>query len=155
MSTLKQKISEDQKNAMKMGDATRLSTLRLLSAAIGNKEIELRKKDIGLSDEEILDVIGAEARKRKDAIVEYTNANRKEMGEKETAELLILQSYLPPEMADDDLRRIVQGGIREVAATSEKDFGKVMKAIMPLLKGKASGDRISKVLKDELNKTGS
>lgn len=131
----------------------RLSTLRLLGAAIANKEIELRKKDIGLSDEEVLDVIGAEARKRKDAISEYTNAKRLEMAEKETAELAILQKYLPPEMSDEDLFRIVQGGIRETGATSEKEFGKVMKAIMPLLKGKASGDRISKVLKDELNKS--
>lgn len=152
MSTLKQKISEDQKNAMRAGDAMRLSTLRLLIASVGNKEIELRKKDIGLSDDEILDVIGAEARKRKDAIVEYEKAGRAEMAEKETAELEVLQSYLPPEISDEDLLRIVQGGVREVAATSEKDFGKVMKAIMPLLKGKASGDRISKFLKEELSK---
>lgn len=155
MATLKQKISEDQKNAMKAGDAMRLSTLRLLGAAISNKEIELRKKDIGLSDEEVLDVIGAEARKRKDAITEYTNAKRSEMADKETAELAILQDYLPPEMSDEDLLRIVQGGIRETGATSEKEFGKVMKSIMPLLKGKASGDRISKILKEELGKAGS
>jgi uncharacterized protein len=151
MATLKQKISEDQKGAMKAGDATRLSTLRLLGAAISNKEIELRKKDIGLSDEEILDVIGSEAKKRKDAILEYTNANRIETADKESAELAILQSYLPPEMSDEDLRRIIQGGIRETGATSEKEFGKVMKSIMPLLKGKASGDRISKFLKEELS----
>lgn len=155
MPTLKQKIIEDQKNAMKAGNAPRLSTLRLLSAAISNKEIELRKKDIGLSDEEILDVIGAEARKRKDAIAEFQNAGRTEMADKESAELVILQEYLPPEISDEDLLRIVQGGVREVGATSEKEFGKVMKAIMPLLKGKASGDRISKILKDELVKAGS
>lgn len=151
MATLKEKIAEDKKVAMKAGDATRLSTLRLLGAAISNKEIELRKKDIGLSDEEILDVIGAEARKRKDAIAEYQGAGREEMAQKETAELGILQDYLPPEMSDEDLLRIVQGGIRETGATSEKEFGKVMKSIMPLLKGKASGDRISKVLKDALS----
>ncbi|MEK9175280.1 MAG: GatB/YqeY domain-containing protein [Patescibacteria group bacterium] len=150
MATLKQKIAEDQKNALKTGDAIRLSTLRLLSAAISNKEIELRKKDIGLSDEEILDVIGAEARKRKDSIVEYTKANRQDMAEKETAELAILQNYLPPEISDEDLLRIVKGGIREAGATSEKEFGKVMKAVMPLLKSKASGDRVSAVLQKEL-----
>lgn len=152
MATLKQKIAENQKNAMKAGDATRLSTLRLLGASIANKEIELRKKDIGLSDEEILDVIGAEARKRKDAIAEYTNAGRSDAAHKESAELAILQEYLPPEISDEDILRIVQGGIRETGATSEKEFGKVMKAIMPLLKGKASGDRISKALKESLSK---
>ena len=155
MPTLKQKIVEDQKSAMRAGNAPRLSTIRLLSAAISNREIELRKKDIGLSDEEILDVIGAEARKRKDAIAEFQNAGRTEMADKESAELAILQEYLPPEISDEDLLRIVQGGVREVGATSEKEFGKVMKAIMPLLKGKASGDRISKVLKEELVKAGS
>ena len=98
MPTLKQKIVEDQKSAMRAGNAPRLSTIRLLSAAISNREIELRKKDIGLSDEEILDVIGAEARKRKDAIAEFQNAGRTEMADKESAELAILQEYLPPEM---------------------------------------------------------
>src|SRR3989344_4883142 len=155
MTTLKQKIAEDQKSAMKAGNATRVSTLRMLGAAMSNKEIELRKKDVGLSDEEVLEVISSEAKKRKDSIVEYQKAERAELAQKESEELKILQEYLPPEISDEDLLRIVQGGIRETGATSEKEFGKVMRAIMPLLKGKASGDRISKVLKEELVKAGS
>jgi hypothetical protein len=150
---LKEKLQSDQKEAMKAGDKSRLSTLRMLSAAISNKEIDLRKKDIGLSDEEILEVIGSEARKRKDSILEYEKAGRKELATQETAELQVLQSYLPPELPDDEVTRIIQSGIRETGATSEKDFGKVMKAIMPHLKGKASGDRISKILKEELGKS--
>lgn len=153
MENLKNKISEDQKNALKNGDALRLSVLRMLSAAIANKEIELRKKDLGLSDQEILDVISAEAKRRKDAIAEYGNGGRKDLALKEQNELEILQKYLPPEISDEDLARIVKNGIREAGAVGEKDFGNVMKLIMPTLRGKASGDRISRVLRDELKKT--
>ena len=148
--TLKQKISEDIKSALKSRDAVCLSTLRMLSAAIANKEIELRKKDIGLSDGEVIEAISSEARRRKDSVAEYERAGRAELAQKEREELAILQSYLPPEIAEDDLVRIVKDGIREAGATSEKDFGKVMKVVMPILKGKASGDRISAVLKKEL-----
>jgi|SRR3989338_8793793 len=148
--TLKEKIADDQKSALKGGDTARLSTIRMLSAAIANKEIELRKKDIGLSDEEILGVISSEAKRRKDAICEFEKANRAELVQKEQGELAILQEYLPPELSDNELLRIVRAGIIEVGATGEKDFGKAMKAIMPTLKGKASGDRISRVLKEEL-----
>ena len=160
MESLKNKISEDQKNALKNGDALRLSVLRMLSAAIANKEIELRKKDLGLSDQEILDVISAEAKRRKDAIAEYGNGGRNDLAAKEQNELEILQKYLPPEISDEDLTRIVKNGIREAGlpagkagAVGEKDFGNVMKLIMPTLRGKASGDRISRTLRGELKKT--
>ena len=149
--SLKQKISEAQKNALKGGKKDELSALRMLSAAISNKEIELRKKDIGLSDSEVLDVINSEVKRRKDAILEYKNAGREESAQKEEFELNVLKQYLPPEISDDDLLRIVRDGIREVGATNTTDFPKVMKAVMPTLKGKASGDRISKAVKDELS----
>lgn len=152
--TLKQKISDDLKSALKSGDAIRLSTLRMLSAAIANREIELRKKDIGLSDGEVLEAISSEARRRKDSVTEYEKAGRVELAQKERDELAILQSYLPPEISDDDLLRIIRDGIRETGATGEKDFGKVMKVTMPILKGKASGDRITAVLKKELGQKG-
>ena len=152
MENLKDKIAEDQKNALKEGDALRLSTLRMLSAAVANKEIELRKKDVGLSDREILDVISSEAKKRKDASQGYRTGCREELAQKEEAELKILQSYLPPEISEEDLRRIIKDGIREAGAANQQDFAKVMKVIMPTLKGKASGDRISGALKEELGK---
>ena len=150
--TLKQKIAEDQKNALKSGDKDTLSALRMLSAAIGNKEIELRKKDIGLSDEEVFSIIYSEAKKRKDAIEEYKKAGREESAKKEEFELSVLKKYLPPEISDEDLLRIVRDGIREAGAMGVADFSKVMKAIMPTLKGKASGDRISNAVKAELGK---
>lgn len=153
---LKNKISANQKAALKNGDVLRLSTLRMLLAAIANKEIELRKKDIGLSDQEILEVVLSEAKRRKDAAAEYDKGGRGDLAEKEKSELKILQEYLPPEISDEDLLRIVKDGIREAGLSAgkagDKNFGKVMKAIMPVLKSKASGDRISRVLQDELGK---
>jgi|SRR3989338_64067 len=152
---LKSKITEDQKRALKSGDALRLSVLRMLAAAVANKEIELRKKDVGLSDPEVLEAVLSEAKRRKDAAAEYKKGGREDLAKKEEAELKILQEYLPPEISDEDLVRIIESGIREAGiqpgADSEKDFGKVMKTIMPTLKNKASGDRISKMLKAKLS----
>lgn len=150
--TLKQQIAEDQKLALKKGMGDELSTLRMLTSAISNKEIDLRKKDIGLSDSEVLDVLNSEAKKRKDAIEEYKKADRSDLADKEEREFNILKKYLPPEISDEDLIRIIRDGIREVGAATLADFPKVMKAIMPTLKGKASGDRISEAVKKELVK---
>ena len=149
MATLKYKISEDIKIALKSGDGLRLSTLRLLNSSIANKEIELRKKDIGLSDEEVLEAVSFEAKKRKDAASVFKKGGREDLAKKENDELKILQEYLPPEISDEDLVRIIKDGIREAG---EKNLGKVMKIIMPLLKGKASGDRVTRMLKAELAK---
>ncbi len=150
MATLKDKITEDQKQALKSGEALRLSVLRLLLSSIGNKEIDLRKRDVGLSDQEVLDVISSEVKKRKDAAQEFRKGGREDLAAKEESELEILRPYLPPEISDEDLLRIVKEGIREAGAGSEQDFGNVMKIIMPTLKGKASGDRISQALRQEL-----
>ena len=150
--TLKQKIAENLIAALKNKKEAALSTLRMLSAAVANKEIELQKKDIGLSDEEVFGVIAQEAKKRKDAIVGYEKGGRSDLAEKEKEEFDILKAYLPPEISEEDMRRIIKDGIRETNAVSEKDFPKVMKIIMPTLRGKAPGDRVSKALKEELAK---
>jgi len=108
---LKNKIADDQKAALKGGDVLRLSTLRMLSAAVANKEIGLRKKDVGLSDQEVLEAISTEAKRRKDAAAEYEKGGRADLAEKEKSELKILQEYLPPEISDEDLLRVVKDGI--------------------------------------------
>ena len=148
--SLKEKINEDIKSALKAGDSERVSVLRMLSASIKNREIQLLKKDVGLSDTEIIEVIRAEAKKRRDSAVEFEKANRPELKEKEEKEAEILKAYLPAELSDVEIQRILQDGIRETGAKDEKDFGKVMKAVMPALKGRASGDRISAALKNLL-----
>ena len=151
--TLKEKINEDIKSALKSGDSLRLSVLRMLNAAISNKEIELRKKDLGLSDAEVLEAILSEAKKRRDATSEFKNGGRADLAEKELSELKILSEYLPPEISDEELSRVIESGIREAGAANAGDFGKVMKIIMPSLKGKASGDRIAKTLQAALVKS--
>ena len=152
MEGLKKQLSDDLKSALKKGEALRVSTLRMVSSSIANKEIELRKRDIGLSNQEVLDVISSEAKKRKDAAEGFKKGGRAELAEKEMEELSILKTYLPPEISDEDLLRIIKDGIREAGTTDVKDFAKVMKVIMPTLKGKACGDRISRALKSELEK---
>jgi len=99
--SLLEKLKQDLKEAMRAGDAKRLSTLRMLFTAIKNKEIEERKKDIGLGEEEVVAVLQKEAKKRKDAIEEYTKAGRPELAEGETEELRILEEYLPAELPDE------------------------------------------------------
>ncbi len=144
---LGKKIAEDLKSAMKASDALRVSTLRMAQSSIKNKEIALLKKEVGLSDEEICDVLKNEVKKRNDAAVEFEKAGRIELSGKEKSEAFILSVYLPQELSDEEIKRILKEGIREAGATSQADFGKVMKVSMPVLKGKASGDRISAMLK--------
>lgn len=152
--SLKQTIRDGIKDALKQKDEARLSTLRMLSSAITNKEIELRKKDVGLSDEEVVEVLQSEAKKRKDAIEEFRKGKRGDLVAKEEKELIVISSYLPPEMPDDELQSRIEEGIREANAKSMADFSNVMKVIMPVLKGKASGDRVSRLVKEHLGSLG-
>ncbi|MEK7150732.1 MAG: GatB/YqeY domain-containing protein [Patescibacteria group bacterium] len=149
--SLAERLRGDLKSAMQTHDKQRLSTLRMLSAAIKNKEIEERKKDIGLGDEEVLLVISREAKKRKDSIAEFEKAGRAELAAAEAEELAILTEYLPTELPDEEVKRIVADGVREIGGADPKKFGDLMKVIMPLLKNRASGDRVTKFAKEALN----
>jgi len=151
MAELKNKIRENLKDSMKKREATRTSTIKMLLAAIANKEIELRKKDEGLSDEETFNVLRSEAKKRKDAIEGFERGGRPELVEQEKNELTILEAYLPPEVSDEEILAVVKKGISDFQASGPADFGKVMKIIAPLLKGKASGNRIADILRKELS----
>ncbi len=144
--TLRKIIDKNLKEAMKSGERTRLSVLRMLTAAICNKEIQLLKKDQGLSDDEVLEVIRSEVKKRRDASEEFRKGNRPELAENENKEMEILSGYLPPELSDAELERILKEGIREAGAKGKSEFGRVMKISMPVLRGKASGERISRIL---------
>lgn len=144
---LGEKIKNDFKEALKQKEQKRLSVLKLLSAAIINEQIKLGKKDEGLSEEETLKVIKAEAKKRKDSVEAFTKAGRNEMANEEKEELAILETYLPEEMSDEELSKIVDKAVKESGAESMKDFGKAMKACMDKAKGSANGDRVSEMVK--------
>ncbi len=150
MNELKNKIKENLKEAMKNKEVTRLSTIRMLLAAIANKEIELVKKEEGLNDVEVMDVIRSETKKRRDAIAGFEQGGRTEMAKQEKEELSILETYLPPEISDEELLAAVKKGIADAQATSAADFGKVMKILSSLLKGKASGNRVAEMVRKNL-----
>lgn len=149
--SLKQQLTDDLRAAMKKGDATFISTLRLVATAVHNKEIEKRLKD--LDDEGVLAVLSTEAKKRKDAIAGYEKGGRKKLAEKEAAEFVILQRYLPAQLSEDDIRTAVEVAIAKVGATSPKDMGKVMGTIMKKLKGQADGNTVRRIVGEALAKS--
>lgn len=148
---LKKNLESDLKNALRAGETLKVSVLRMLLASIANKEIEVLKKEIGLSDEEIIDVLAKELKKRKEASVEFAKGGRQDSAAKEEKEAEIISVYLPAEISDEDLQRVVKDSIRETGARGTADFGKVMKAAMAVLKGKASGNRVSETVKKFLS----
>lgn len=147
---LQQKLHEDLKQAMKQKDALCVSTLRMLISAIRNKEISLIKKDTGLSEDETLQVIRTEVKQRKEAAAEFEKGGRPELAKKELSEATLLEAYLPVELSDDELRLKAEAAVRESGVHSEKDFGKVMKLVMPSVQGRASGQRVMHAVKDVL-----
>ncbi len=158
---LKQKIQKDLFQAVKEGDEITRSTLRLLLAGILNKEKEKKYKTSKeeLTDEEIVEIVFSEIKKRKEAIVEFEKGGRKDLSDKEKAELEILQKYLPEQLSEQELKKIVKETIAAYKASlalSErekigiKDIGKVMAEIIPKVKGKTEGGLVSKIVKELL-----
>jgi len=154
---LKVQIQNDTKEAMKSKDAFVVGVLRMLLAVILTKEKDKKFKEkseseIQLSDEEIISVISSEIKKRKDAIALYTQGNRPELAEKEQKEIEIIKKYLPAQLSDEELRKLVQESIAKTEATEIKDTGKIMADLMPQVKGKADNSEISKIIKELLAK---
>jgi len=149
--SLKEKILSDFKEAFKAGDTSKKETLSLIKAAIQNKEIESHKKEEGLSDEEVIGVLSSEAKKRKDAIVEYEKAQRGEQAQIEKTELSIIETYLPAQMSREEVSKELSVVISETGATSKQDMGKIMGAAMARLKGKADGNLVKEELEKLLN----
>jgi uncharacterized protein YqeY len=146
--TLKDSLSADMKVAMKERNAkTRLSVLRLLKAAIQYKEIEIQRE---LNDEEVLEVIAREIKQRQEAIPDYQRANREEAVNKLKEEIECLQTYLPQQMTEEEIRNLTIQVIKENQAQGHKDIGKVMKAIMPRIKGRADGKLVNIIVKQTL-----
>ncbi len=146
--TLKEKLLADTIAAMKQKDELKLSTLRMLTSAMRNKEIE--KRPASLTDDDMLAVITSEVKKRTDAVADYEKGGRPELAQKEKAEKIILKAYLPAQLSPAELTALVQTAIKESGATSQKDFGAVMKLLMPKVKGKAPGNAVSDCVKQSL-----
>lgn len=136
------------KEAMKSKDSVKLGTVRGVISAVKNQEIDLKKE---LSEEEILTIVSREVKKRKEAAVLYEKGNRPELKDKEIQEMKILQTYLPEQVSEKDLRRRIQEVIDETGAEGMKDFGKIMKTLVPEFKGKADNSLIKELANEYLN----
>jgi len=140
---LKENITQDIKKAMQEKNALLLSVLRGVIAVVKNREIEKKKE---LDEDEIIQVISSEAKKRKDSIEQFEKGGRQDLVEKEKQELEILQKYLPEQMSEDDIKKEVELAIKESGAVNPSDTGKVMSILMPKLKGKVDGGLVSKIV---------
>ena len=141
-------VSTDIAAAMKAKNATRLSALRMLKAAFMNKSVE---KGRDLNDDEALQVVGALVKQRRDSIDQFAKAGRTDLVEKETAEIAVLDEYLPPAATSEEIDAAIALAISETGASSAKDIGKVMKAVMPKLAGKnADGRAVNEAVRRSL-----
>ena len=145
--TLLNRLNDDIKVAMKAKDKETLSVLRMMKASIQNEEI---KNGESLSPDEELTVLSREMKQRKDSLQEFKQANRDDLVDKVSAEITIVEKYLPEQLSEDELRDIVSSAIDETGASSMKDFGKVMGVVMPKTKGKADGQSVNALVKEYL-----
>jgi len=159
---LHQKIIEDLKTAMKAGQDFEVGTLRMLLSSLHNKEIEKKGKGLetALSDDETIEVLTREAKKRKEAAELYVKGNRNDLAQKETKELEFMRKYLPAQMSQEEIEKIVQAAIEKTGAKKIEDFGKIMAEAMKDLsakggsasggKGKADASYVGEIIKNKL-----
>ena len=147
---LKTRLGEDFKQALRSGDKLRLSVIRLLTALIKNREVEKRGP---LTDAEVLQAIVASCKQRQEAIEQYRRGGRQDLVDKESAELEILQTYLPKPLTSEELHTMVVEAIREAQATSLKEMGKVMGLLMPRVTGRADGKMVNTLVREALAKS--
>jgi len=140
---LSERLNEDMKQAMKSQDKFKLSTIRMVRAAIKNLEIDLKRT---LNDEEVLEILGREIKQRKDSLQEFTKAGRDDLAVNLKAEIELIGQYLPVQLTEEEIKVIVQQTIQETGASSKADMGKVMSALMPKVKGRADGKIVNQTV---------
>jgi uncharacterized protein YqeY len=145
--TLIAEIKTQLEDAMREGDAARRDTLRLILSSLQGAEKELQRP---LSDDEELQVLQRERKKRLEAAEAFRNAGREEQADKEEDELDVLEEFMPEPMSEDELEEIVDDVIAEVGATSMRDIGRVMADVMPQVAGRADGSAVSQIVREKL-----
>src|SRR5215510_8325507 len=151
--TLKERINADLTAAMKAKDAERLGVVRMLKARLLEAEVELRATrgtDYQLADPEAIGVIASYAKQRRDSIDAYRNAGRADLAAKEEVELGLITQYLPAQLSEEEIRTLVREAIAAAGASSAKDMGSVMKALMPKVKGAADGALVNRIVRELL-----
>ena len=146
--SLKEQLKTELKDAMRNKETLRRDVIRSLQAAIKQKEVDGQKE---LDDGAVLKVLQAEAKKRNESIEAYKSADRDDMVSAEEAELEIIQSYLPKQLSRDELLVIVKAVVEETGATSTKEMGKIMPALMKRVQGKADGKLLNELVREVLN----
>ena len=145
---IREKLTQDMKNSMREKDTVRLETIRFLQSAIKNREIELRPQPI--TSDEVMGVIRKLVKQRKESIDQYKAGNRMDLADKESAELKILESYLPAQLSREAVEALVDSAIQEIQAKSIKDMGQVMKLAVAKSQGQADNKMLSEVIKSKL-----
>jgi uncharacterized protein YqeY len=151
--SIKRKLESDFKEALKARETLRVGCLRMLKSKILEREVALRAdrgKDYELEDDEAQAVIAAYGKQRRDSIESFRQAGRDDLADKEEAELAIVNAYLPRQLSGEEIERIVREAIEESGATSPRDMGKVMKLVMPRVKGAADGKRVNEIVRASL-----
>ncbi len=147
--SLLQKFDDDLKLALKASDRLKVSVLRMAKAALKNRQIDKRGE---LTEEDIISVISTLTKQRRESIEQFSKAKREDLAEKERQELSILQSYLPKQLTTEELDAIIVETIEETSSKGIEDFGKVMRLVMPRVKGAADGKIVNQRVKDLLEK---
>ena len=146
--SLKERLMADLKDAMKNKDKLRKDVITMVRAAIKQKEVDER---VELDDSDILDIISKQLKEKKSSIDEFKKGNRQDLVDQTNDEIEILLKYLPEQLSDEELKEIIKKVIDENEITSMKDIGKLMKNVMPLIKGKADGKQVNLIAKELLN----
>lgn len=143
----KSRLAEEMKDALRSGDKVRLAALRLLHASVKNREVELRRE---VTDDEFLEVVSREVKRRKEAIEAYEKAAREDLLEIERREQEVLEAYLPEQMSDEEVRALVEEAVSATAAASPGDLGKVMGYVMGKAKGRIDGGKVNSMVRERL-----
>ena len=149
--TLKERLEEDIRNAMRSRDQERLESLRFLKSKIQLTEKNQLKE---LDEPGVVEVLSKQAKERRESIQMFQAGNRPDLVAKETAALAVVEEYLPPQMGDEELSKIIAEAIQQVGAASERDKGQVMGKVMPQVKGRADGAQVNALLTELLKKAG-
>ncbi|KAF0143901.1 MAG: hypothetical protein FD156_2283 [Nitrospirae bacterium] len=147
------KINEDLITSMKSKDELKTTTLRMIKSAVKNAEIAKRGKG-DLTEDDIMGVLSTMVKQRKESAEQYEKANRKDLADKENTEISIIQEYLPKQLTPEELCEIIKATIQETGVVGMKEIGKLMKELMPKVKGKADGKLVNQMIKEILEKAG-
>lgn len=148
----KQQLQDELKRAMLARDTFKTSVLRMALSAVGYFEINKGGAGYVATEEDVLAVLEKEAKQHRDSIEQFRAGGRQDLADKEAKELEILQAYLPAQMGEEEVRKLVADAVKQTGAKSQADMGKVMGALMPKVKGKADGGIVSKIVREELGK---